>query len=221
MIICCLTITVNGKISMDFKALVESLSDPDISKRNYDSAIEMINRRVDDIWRYICQKSDRHLAWWMFQNGDYEAEDAGGDFDPVADKNFITIEGEFSGFYADDDDRGQDHNYKYHDGFPTELLWADYQVVVEQHIAEVRAAVVKDREQRKQKKKDKAQRRVERMQGLKDKTKTVLSEEEYSFLLGKLEHRGVKNPFIQGIIEKAKPILTHEEFQLMSSNLLN
>jgi len=89
-----------------------------IAKNEFDETIIEIGERTNEVWKYICAASKRKINWWAFSN-DVELGNGngstGGSFDPVKDKEWITIIGEFKRFY--------DGIYPYDDGFPTELLW--------------------------------------------------------------------------------------------------
>lgn len=80
--------------------------------------IELFNKRVEKIWNYICRKSNRKLIWWSFRNDkkslNFEATD-GGNFDPIKDRFFVKIKGDFS--------KVKDKKYPYNKGFPTNLIW--------------------------------------------------------------------------------------------------
>ena len=117
----------------DYKKLVESLSDPDIKKKDYDAAVAKIDTKVDEVWKYICKVSNRKLDWWAFQNDvSYGRGDgsSGGNFDPATDSEFIEIEG--------DNSHASNEFYEYNDGFPTRFLWEDYQTEVKNHLVECR-----------------------------------------------------------------------------------
>ncbi len=72
---------------IDYKRLVASLTDLDVTKRNYDEALRLIELRVDEIWRHICQWHQdelhpaRKLGFWVFRNGkdaDYKEDSLKG-----------------------------------------------------------------------------------------------------------------------------------------------
>lgn len=157
----------------EFKQLVESLSDHDISKRLYDAAVEKINNQVNVIWRFICKTANRKLDWWAFSNDvSYGHGDgsSGGNFDPDNDDKFIEIIGDNSKFNAP--------HYEYNDGFPTELLWTDnWMEVVEAHTK--RAKIFKSDEDNI---KNRSAHRKEAISNLKDKLSSILSKEEMNLI---------------------------------------
>jgi 3-methyladenine DNA glycosylase AlkD len=62
---------------INYKKLVDSLSDENITKKAYDKALSQISDRVNEIWRYICKVSKRKLEWYAFSN-DVEYGDGDG-----------------------------------------------------------------------------------------------------------------------------------------------
>ena len=107
-------------MSIITKELVDKLSDPDISKREYDNIIGIIEERVFDIWETLLRISKRKCEWYAFGN-DVELErgngSTGGEFDPIEYKEWIEMTGEY--------DREYNGYYDYDDGFPTRFLWTD------------------------------------------------------------------------------------------------
>ena len=176
---------------INYKTLVQSLSDPEITKRNYDAAIEAIGAKVNEIWLYICKTSKRNMSWWAFQNDVYDGNgdgSSGGSFNPHTDANFISIEGDADDFHQ------TNCNYFYNEGFPTELLWTDnWQEVVDKHIAVVIDLYNKEQKAKEEKKaqkkledKEKEQQRRQMLQSIKEKTKGVLTKDEFNFMINKL-----------------------------------
>ena len=120
--------------------LVEKLTSDEITKKEYDEIIALIAERVNEIWRFICEVSNRKLDWWAFQNdlslGNGNGS-TGGEFDPENDADEITIEG-LNKYW---------HNpyYAYNEGFPTRFLWEDYRTEVTQHVASCKERVEADK----------------------------------------------------------------------------
>ncbi len=184
---------------MDYKSLVESLSDPDIKKSDYDQAIKLIHKRVNEIWRYICKASERTLGWWAFEN-DVELGrgqgSTGGYFDPRTDIPFITLKGQFHLFYTTigNEETSENSYYPYQEGFPTELLWDEnYQATVDGVIKYAIDELTKERLAKLEKNKEKRQRKQENeknkeilLNNINEKTQSVLTTEEYNLMLSRL-----------------------------------
>ena len=156
-----------------YKELIESLSNPDISKKEYDSAVETIEERVDNVWRHICRLAGIKLDWWAFQNDasfGHGDGSTGGFFNPETDLEFIEIVGE----------RGSSRwpNFEYEDGFPTEFLWSNYEPVVLGHIEECKRKAGEEVD----KKKSAAVELKNRKDALKEKLKNILSKEELKLI---------------------------------------
>lgn len=183
----------------DMKELVESLSNPDISKRDYDNAIKQIGNKANEIWRYICKASERHLDWWAFRNDlslGHGDGSTGGYFDPAHDSEFIEITGDRSEFVTTvgDYETYDNPHYKYNEGFPTELLWDDnWQATVDQHIenaintfSQERAAKLEKNKEKKARKKDREKVHAQMMKEIWIKVQAALTKEEYELLLSKV-----------------------------------
>lgn len=107
----------------EFKQLI----DPDVKKKTYDEIIGRIESSVDVIWRYICQKAEIKMKWYVFSN--FRGEDDAGYFDPHLYNDFIFLSGSF----------GYNNNpfFKFNEGFPTSLIWTDnWKQIVDDHIKE-------------------------------------------------------------------------------------
>lgn len=114
------------------KQLIESLTDPNITKKAYVEVIAIIDKKVDEIWRYILDISKRKLDWYAFQNDvsyGHGNGSSGGEFNPETDSEFIEFIGEFS--------HSSNEFYEYNYGFPTRFLWEDYQKEVKQHLLDI------------------------------------------------------------------------------------
>lgn len=115
------------------KELVDKLASDEITKKEYEKIIAVINDKVGDIWCYICEVSNRQLDWWTFDNDvsyGHGGGFSGGEFDPVEYKEWIEITGEYELLY-------KNKYYPYNNGFPTELLWnTDWKETVEENIKE-------------------------------------------------------------------------------------
>ncbi len=121
------------------EALLNKLRDDEIARRmsrgDYEDAIQQINKKCDEIWRWICKESKRKLEWWAFQNDmsyGHGNGSSGGEFDPVNDAAEITIIGE--------NEWCQIPGYLYNDGFPTSFLYEDYKSIVKEHLKDIKKA---------------------------------------------------------------------------------
>jgi len=172
----------------DFKAAYQSLSDPDVTKRDYDAAKAALSQQAADIWRYICKQSHRTLGW---------------DLASVIGPEAVVIHGDYPEFVTEVDgcESYENPHYKYFEGFPTELLWAaDWQAIVDKHIADAiekftveRRAKLASNKIKKQAKivrqKETRKRNGELQTAILEKTKAVLTDEEYTFLVQNLFSR--------------------------------
>lgn len=179
---------MNFKLRAACKIAYESLSNPDVAKRDYDAAQAVLSQHAADIWRYICKQSKRTLGWDLASVIGPEVVKIQGDY-----SEFVTEIGEF-------ETRDNPH-YKYTEGFPTELLLSDdWQSIVDKHIVDaVENYAVENREKIEEKNKIKKaskvrqkvtrQRTEELQRSVLEKTKDVLTEEEYEFLVKNLFSR--------------------------------
>jgi hypothetical protein len=185
-----------GKQSIDYKLLVQCLTDPDVTKRQYDFALSTISKRVTEIWKYICHKSDRRMDWWDYANSHDEDDrhnDKDGFFDPKEYSEFIGITGGNSQFITEvgNEEFYTNKHYKYEEGFPTELLWTDnFRQVVDQHVADAVRLFTEERVAKLAKNKEKKIRkaaneklRKETLEAIYVKIRAALTEDEYKFFL--------------------------------------
>ena len=141
------------KMKIDYKKLVESLSDEKITKKDYDNAQQLISERVQCIWLEINKALNKKVIWWAFRNdegGDDGNGSSGGYFDPKKDMEFIRIDGEVSRF---------DDNY-FSEGFPTEYLW-------DENYIEKAKEYLEQKQKEKQEKKQKFKAKLEKTKNLK------------------------------------------------------
>ena len=163
---------------IDYKKLVDSLSDENITKKAYEKALSQIDDRVDEIWRYICKVSKRKLEWYAFSN-DVEYGNgngsSGGEFDPILYSKYIDLIGEYPAWY--------DGNYDYDDGFPTELLWdADWQTTIKNHTALAKKAIEEKKNKTVLAKAEKTAKDKLMKQKVKDKLASLLTKEELKYI---------------------------------------
>lgn len=193
-----------------YKILIESLSNTNISKMDYEDITKEINFYCDRIWRYICKASNRSLEWWAFQNdvslGNGNGS-TGGHFNIETDSEFIEIDGGYGQFVSEItipnvgpkqetivEELCNNPHYDYHSGFPTALLWDEnWQETVDKHISNsiqkltaARIAKYAKNEQKKVAKKVKVKSHKERLESILTKIQSVLTEEDFQFLRSKL-----------------------------------
>lgn len=164
------------------KELVEKLSSDGVSVKEYRQIIAAIGEKVDEIWRYILEKSGRKLEWWAFRNDVSYGRgngSSGGEFDPEEDKEFIEIIGNYSDSKFPS---GTNTPYQYDEGFPTELLWDEnWKETVRKNIQDSKDAL----EKFKQQKKEKAALRKQKDAEMTATIKAKLTPEEVKFLVKK------------------------------------
>jgi hypothetical protein len=118
--------------------MVLSLSSDEITKKKYDQIQNLITKRADQVWRFICEQSGTEMEWWAFSNdmsyGRGDGSD-GGSFDPKGDAEFIELTGEYQSCGL--------LGYEYEEGFPTRFLWEEYEKTVVDHIAKCHEATDK------------------------------------------------------------------------------
>jgi predicted metalloprotease len=113
------------------KQMVDSLSSDIITKKDYERIVVLIGEKVDEIWRFILKTSKRRLNWYAFRNDvpyGHGNGSSGGEFDPITDKEFIKLRGDF---------QINDALEPFGEGFPTEFLWSEnYPELVKKAMAE-------------------------------------------------------------------------------------
>ena len=170
--------------------MYDDYTNPDVSKRDYDAASAALSQQAADIWRYICKQSHRSI---------------GEDLASVIGPTNVIMHGDWTEFYAEDlteeefDAQGENKHYKYDTSFPTELLWDDnWKKTVDEHIQNSVIAFIKERRDKLAKNKEKRaakkvrdhERRLQQralFDSVIQKTKAVLTDEEYAWLFSVLE----------------------------------
>ena len=94
------------------KDRVLKLSNPDITKREYDAIVLEVENRINYIWENLLKISDREFVWYAFR-GDVNY------INPRTDNEKIWFEGEFSSSVIDGD---------FQNGFPTRFIWTEDEV---------------------------------------------------------------------------------------------
>ena len=152
------------------KALVDSLYNENISHKEYKRNVAKINEAVNEIWRWIIEESGRIMEWWAFQNDvsyGHGNGSSGGEFDPLEDKEWIEIQGEYT--------LCKIPGYLYNSGFPTSFLWEDYKSIVTKHLEEIA-----------EKSKSVSESRKKRTAELKRSVRRKLTKEELSIIYFKV-----------------------------------
>lgn len=129
-----------------YKELVDKLSDKNISEKDYGSAINYIEERIDYIWRKICDLTGYDLSWYVFDNEEDEIESEGGTFDPK-------IYSERIRFYSNGWPFFNVENNPFSDGFPTRFLWTEDDKWIKEVEESVKNSAKKEKE-------DKAKRKI-------------------------------------------------------------
>lgn len=148
------------------KQQFESLYSEEITKKEYDRIIDLINDRIDDIFDVINGRR-KNGCWYVYGNYDYHSEDDCGYFDLDRYKENIELSGEdFSG------------PEPFCDGgriyIPTNWLWEDFE---DEFNAEV-AKAKKEKEKEKAKAKEQREARKVRLKELTQSIKSKLTKEE-------------------------------------------
>lgn len=171
-----------------YKILFDSLCDPNISKKDWDTQQDALLFRIKEVWLYILEQSNRN----------YFDDDIVGykkdEFDPVAESHFVKISDNCSEFITTVDDFQTYDNqyYKYGKGFPTALLWdTNWQQTIRNHVDEAVRSVAADRLAAKKTAKKERERanhiwQTALIASIKDKTKPVLTDEEYNWLISNI-----------------------------------
>jgi hypothetical protein len=110
------------------KEMFDKLYDDNITRKEYNSIIEIIALEVDEIWRFILNANNRKIHWWDFANEG--GENNPGRFDPEEYRERIEIAGDFT----------RRHSGEYDDGFPTSFLWTDYKPIVIEYYKKIAEA---------------------------------------------------------------------------------
>ena len=166
---------------IDYKKLIDSLSDENITKKSYDTAVNKINNRVDEIWRYICKVTNIKLHWWSFSNDEYDGEgngSSGGCFDPKNDIPYIQIIGERTHSKLEDCIK-----YEYCDGFPIGLLWDEnWKNTIKNHIEEIGKILIEEKKKNAEKRALKKKKDSDMKALVKKKLAKALTKEELKYV---------------------------------------
>ena len=105
------------------KDRVLKLSNPDITKREYDAIVLEVENRINYIWENLLKISDREFVWYAFR-GDVNC------INPRTGNEKIWFEGEYSSSVIEVD---------FQSGFPARFIWTEdevWQKEVLNHIAQ-------------------------------------------------------------------------------------
>lgn len=145
----------------------KSLYSDDITKKEYDRIIGLIDDRFAEICDKFVIRKPSKASWYDYGNVEYDVEDSRGYFDPQSYNETIEIGGEWI-----DPPQGYDHS------IPTRWLWEDF----ETELAETIAAAVKAAEEAKNKKKEQKIEKDKRKQKLQESILLKLTEEELKII---------------------------------------
>ena len=104
------------------KELVYSLADENITVKKQIEILSLINKKVDEIWKFILSSTERSLRWYSYSTDEHAYWNDGNGSDggffclQYYSKN-VELIGEFSTL--------ANNFYDYNNGFPTEYLWIE------------------------------------------------------------------------------------------------
>lgn len=144
------------------KAQFDSLFDEDVTKKQYDEIIGLIDDRFNEICKIFLIKRNRQKAWYDYDN---ETEDSRGYFDLKNYKEYIGVSGEWI-----EPPLGYDLD------FPTRWLWEDFEQEMKKTIEDTRQML----EERKEK--NKKEIRKKEVAVLKSSIKNKLTPQELKII---------------------------------------
>lgn len=157
------------KISKD---QFDKLYSENISKKEYDKIIELIDERSSDIVLLIYPKITKN-GFFVYGNYHYEDENSEGFFDIEKYKNEIEYGGQFSPFGP---------YFDYDSGFiPTRWLWTDDNEILKEFTQETekfKNNILKEKELKKQKRNELKLQKIK----FKEIIKSKLSKEELKYI---------------------------------------
>ena len=160
------------------KTEFDSLYSDNITKKEYDRIIELINFRFSEICNKILKKGAR--GWFDYANCGYESDHAEGHFDPTKYKEFTEIGGEYISLPAPYDSLGV-CGYS----FPTRWFWEDFEVEFTTKVAEAKAEKILKDQKIQKKMEEFRQKRAEfnkNKPAMKNQIKSKLTEEELKYI---------------------------------------
>lgn len=149
------------------KEQFDKLYSPDVTKREYDEIIEVIDQRVDEIVKVMVPDLRKKGGWYDYDNLDYDDEGHRGHFDINKYKEIVYLNGQI--------------NFPepyFENAFPTRWLWEDFE-------SEFRAEVEKDKTQKateKERKQHAAQKAEEKRFQMTAQIRAKLSKEELKYI---------------------------------------
>lgn len=154
----------------------DKLYSDDISKKEYDRIISLIEGRVQEIVRLIFPQIYKGRNWWDYSNCYYSDEGSNGYFDPEEYKEEISIGGENS-FPEPYNEPPTDGN----GSFPTRWLWTDNEDIKKEfnsEIQKIKQADLKEKQDAKQKREEAKIRKAK----FKEIIKSKLTKEELKYI---------------------------------------
>jgi hypothetical protein len=146
------------------KEQFDKLYTPDITKKEYDEIIALIDKRFEEICAKFMRGRNRN-SWCSYDNVNDEFQS--GVFDPTRYKEYIRLEGQYFNLPP-----GYDNE------FPTRWLWEDFEEELEREIKEFQAQEAIEKENAKA---QKIERKKEVIL-LKQSIKAKLTKEEWKII---------------------------------------
>ncbi len=158
------------------KAQFDKLYSDNISKKEYDEIISLINKRFSDVVMLVYPKITNGKGWFVYGNYNYDSENSEGEFDINDYKSEISIGGECS--------FPEPYCFPEFDGngyIPTRWLWTDDNEILEEFNREVKKSE-NDRLNKKQADKQKREELKNKKAKFKETIKSKLTKEELAYI---------------------------------------
>lgn len=151
------------------REMVEKLRDEEnITKKEYDTTVKLIDERVDYVLTAILQTQKRSMVWWGYDNSNDDC--ASGHFDPFQYRNTIFLTGNIQGAI--------DYRIPFANSFPTRFLWEDF----ENEVRESWKAYTEAREKESREMMEGVERRKKKRLDIIESIKSKLTAEELDYV---------------------------------------
>ena len=148
------------------KSDFDKLYDPDVSKREYDRIVELIDDRFYEIVKIINPVIETR-GWFDYGNCSYDSEESNGYFDPKEYKSNISVGGEVCLCAPLRDN-----------SFPTRWLWEDFEDEFRKSVSDHKLAMENKKAQTKVARERHKQEKAIAIESIRNK----LTEEELKFV---------------------------------------
>lgn len=143
------------------KQQFDKLFDENISKKEYDHIIDLINERFSEICLKIIPKPRDRGFWFDYGNCNYDTENSNGYFDPKEYKKEIQVGGMFSGLtHPYNEWSGETDGYM-ENSFPTRWLWEEFEGEFADRVKKAKQSIIQEKELAKQKLEKKKLKKIE------------------------------------------------------------